>query len=183
MHDDDGETAPSELVDTEERVQEALQGLHRIAFVVTITSQPTDTEEVTVSTFMTTGFGCRKVKGAPCFRQCSLSYVEEFRASSAELTPAELDMVIMGQLMAGMNTNDTASTIARHKGDDREKCYTTFTHQGKLVCIRMFKFLHGIGEKRLKNLMKLNGLCPRVHGNTNRRLNHALCFSSTEYVV
>ena len=59
MHDDDAdnETAPSELVDTEERVQEALQGLHRVASVVTITSRPTDTEEVTVSTFMTTGVG------------------------------------------------------------------------------------------------------------------------------
>jgi len=110
-------------VDTEERVQEALQGLHRVASVVTITSRPTDTEEeVTVSTFMTTGCGCRKVKGAPCFRQFSLSYVEEFRASCVELTPAELDMVIMGQLMAGMNTSDTVSTIARHKDDDHEKC-------------------------------------------------------------
>jgi len=36
--DADNETAPSELVDTEERVQEALQGLHRVVFVVTITS-------------------------------------------------------------------------------------------------------------------------------------------------
>ena len=124
MHDDDAdnETAPSELVDTEERVQEALQGLHRVASVVTITSRPTDTEEVTVSTFMTTGCGCRKVKGAPCFQQFSLSYIEEFRASCVELTPAELDMVIMGQLMAGMNTSDTVSTIARHKDDDHEKC-------------------------------------------------------------
>ena len=168
-------------------MQEALQGLHTVGSVVTITSRPTDTEEeFVVSSFMSTGCGCRKAKGAPCYRQFSLSYVEEFRASCAELTPAELDMVIMGQLAAGMNTSDTVSTTARHKDDDREKCYTSFTHQGKPVCVRMFRFLHGVGEKRLKNLtksLKRNGLCPRVHGNTNKRPKHALSFSSTEYVV
>ena len=135
---------------------------------------------------MSTGCGCHKLKVTPCSRQFSLSYVEEFRASCAELTPAELDMVIMGQRMAGMNTSDIVSTLARHKEDDREKCYTTFTHQGKPVCLKMFRFLHGIGEKRLKNLtksVKRNGLCPRVHGNTNKRLRHSLSFTSTEYVV
>ena len=115
--------------------------------------------------------------------QFSLSYIEEFRASCAELTPTELDMVIMGQLAARMNSSETVSTTASHK---HEKCYTSFTHQGKPVCVRMFCFLHGVGEKRLKNLtksLKRNGLCPRVHGNTNKRPKHALSFSSTEYVV
>lgn len=88
--------------------------------------------------------------------------------------------------MAGMNTTETVATIANHKDDDHEKCCTTFTHPGKPVCIRMFKFLHGIREKQLKNLkknVKLNGLCPKVHGNTNRRPKHALSFTSTEYVM
>ena len=189
MHsdEDDDETASSELVDTEERVQESLQGLRTVASVVTITSQPTDTEEeVAVSTFMSTGCRCHKVKGASCYRQFSLSYVEEFRASCSELTPAELDMVIMGQLAAAMNTSETVSTTARHKDDDREKCYTSFSHQGKPVCVRIFRFLHRVGERRLKNLtksLKCNGLRPRVHGNTNMRPKHALSFSSTEYVV
>ena len=171
MHNDGDKTAPSELVDTEERVYVALQGLNVVASTVTVTSRPTDTEEVaTISTFMSTRCGCHKLKGSPCSQQFSLSYVEEFRGSRAELTPAELDMVIMGQLMEGMNTSDIVSTLARHKEDDREKCYTTFTHQGKPVRLKMFRFLHGIGEKRLKNLtknVKSNGLCPRVHGNTN----------------
>ena len=164
----------------------ALQGLNVVASTVTVTSRPTDTEVATVSTFMSTGCGCHKRKGSPCCQQFSLSYVEEFRASCAELTPAELDMVIMGQLMAGMNTSDIVSTLAQHKEDDREKCYTTFTHKGKPVCLKMFRFLHGIGEKRLKNLtknVKHNSLCPRVHGNTNKRPRHSLSFTSTEYVV
>ena len=44
MHDDGDETAPSELVDTEERVYVALQGLNVISSTVTVTSRPTDTE-------------------------------------------------------------------------------------------------------------------------------------------
>ena len=44
-------------------------------------------------------------------------------------------------------------------------------------------FLHGFGEKHLKNLTKWNGLCPRVCSNTNKRPKHAQSFSSTEYVV
>ena len=157
-------TLPSELVDTEERVQQALHRLHTgSSSSVTITSQPTDNAEFSVYTFMSTGCGCHKVKGAPCYKQFSLSYVEEFRASCAELTPAELDMVITGQLAAGMNTSNVVSTIACHKDDDREKCYTSFSHQGKPVGVKMFHFLYGIGEKRLKNLtksLKQNGLRP-----------------------
>ena len=67
MPDDGDGTAPSELVDTEERVYVALQGLNVVGSTVTVTSRPTDTEEVaTVSTFMSTGCGCHKRKGSPC---------------------------------------------------------------------------------------------------------------------
>ena len=82
--------------------------------------------------------------------------------------------------------SSTVSTSARHKESECHKSYTSFSHLGKPVCLRMFRFLYGIGTKRLKNLMrslKENGLAPRVHGNTKRRPKHALPFSSTEYVV
>ena len=46
-------------------------------------------------------------------------------------------MVIVSQLMDRMNISDIVSTLARHKKGDSEKCYTTFTHQGKPVCLRM----------------------------------------------
>jgi len=64
--------------------------------------------------------------------------------------------------------------------------YTTFYHQGKPVCLKMFSFLHGVGKKRLRNLtesIKLDGLRPRVHGNTYRKPKHALSHASIEYVV
>ena len=50
----------------------------------------------------------------------------------------------------------------------------------------MFRMLHGIGEKRFKNLMKSlkeDGLTPRIHGNTKRKPHHALSLSSVEHVV
>ena len=95
-------------------------------------------------------------------------------------------MVLLGQLIACLNTSTTISTSAQRKESEREKSYTSFTHQGKPVCARMFRFLHGIGEKRLKNLtksLKENGLSPRVHGNAKRKPRHALSFSSIECVV
>ena len=57
-----------------------------------------------------------------------------------------------------MNTCSTVSTAAQYKESEREKSYTSFTHQGKPPCARLFR------EKRLKNLtqsLKRNGISPR----------------------
>ena len=175
------------VVDTEERVREAMASLHTAACEITITSLPTDIEEgETTSSFMASECGCSKVNGKPCSKQFSLEYVASVRATCAELSHSELDMAVMGQLMAGMNTSPTVSVVAWHKEDERDKVYTALSHQGKPVCLRMFQFLHGIGKKRLRNLMtnlKENGLTPRVHGNAKRRPKHALSLPSTEFVV
>ena len=109
--------------------------------------------------------------------------VASVRATCAELSHSELDMAVMGQLMA---TSPTVSVVARHKEDEHDKVYTALSHQGKPVYLRMFQFLHGIGKKRLRNLMtnlKENRLTPRVHGNAKRRPKHALSLPSTEFVV
>ena len=96
-------------------------------------------------------------------------------------------MTILGQLLGGVNNNSSSiSTTARHQESEREKSYTSFYHQGKPVCHRMFLLVHGISKKRLDNLSKSfreNDLAPRVHGNVNNRPKHTLSFSSTEYVV
>ena len=50
----------------------------------------------------------------------------------------------------------------------------------------MFRFLHGIGTKRLKNLAKSvseHGVVTRVHGNTNRLPRHTLSLKTVEHVV
>ena len=134
------------------------------------------------STFLSTG--CRYV------RKCSTEFTSErvmsVRASCAELSHSELDIAILGQLMASVNTSSIVSMAACHKEDEHKKAFTSFSHQGNPVCIRMFWFLHGVGINRLKNLtrsFKENDLTPRVHGNTKRKPKHALSYSSTEFVV
>ena len=95
-------------------------------------------------------------------------------------------MAILGQLLASTNTSDVVAVESRHAEKERQRVHTTFSHAGKGVCVKTFRFLHTVGEKRLKNLLKSykeNGLTPRVHGNTNRRPKHSLSFQSTEYVV
>lgn len=174
-------------MDTEERVREALAGVHTADDQVTVSSLPTDVDERNlVSSFMESGCGCIKVNGGSCSQQFSLQHVTSVRESCVELSHNELDLAIMGQLVAGMNTSSSVSVVSRHSEADREKIYSTFSHQGKPVCLRMFCFLHVIGKKRMRNLMyhvKLNGLTPRVHGNSMRRPKHALSLSSTEYCV
>ena len=79
-------------------------------------------------------------------------------------------------------TGSVATTHrSHHKEADRERGYTSFIHQGKPLCQKMFNFLHGIGIKRLKNLaasFKENGLSPRTHGNVKKLPHNTLSFSS-----
>lgn len=89
----------------------------------------------------------------------------------------------MGQLVAGMNTSLTVSVIAQHKDDEHDKVTLSFsTRKG---CLPL-QFLQGSGKKWLRNPMtniKENGLTPRVHGNSIRRLKHALSLSSAKYII
>ena len=139
-----------------------------------------------IPTFMTSTCGCKKqVENHAAVSSLWSEYLTSVRASCLELSHGELDMTIMGQLVAGINISPTVSVAARHKEVDREM-YTALFHQGEPVSLRMFQFIHTVGKKRLRNLMgnvKENGLAPKVHGNVNRRLKHALSLTSTEYVM
>ena len=138
------------------------------------------------SNFLTDGCGCKNARGKSCSGQFSTEYIVSVRESCLEPSHSELDMAIMGQLMAGMNTSSTVSTASRHKEVNRDKNYTTLFHLGKPVCLKTFQFLHAVGKKRLRNLManvRSNGLTPRVHNNTRRRPRHALSFNSTSFLT
>ena len=184
--DESGEEAGP--MDTDMRISEAMQCVRNNADDIITTSLPTDTlEHELVTQFMTSGCGCKKARGTQCYQQFSQEYVTFMRQSCAELTHFELDMAILGQIAASVNTSATVSTIkAHHKEADRERGYSSFTHQGKPVCHKMFRFLHGIGVKRFKNLarnFKENGLTPRIHGNTRKVPHNALSFSSIQFFV
>ena len=95
------------------------------------------------------------------------SDIESARLSCFALSHSELDMVVLGQIMAKSNISiDYFKTFSISA-----KKYTKYFHQGKAVCPSMFRFLHEIGTMRLKNLVKhykQNGLTPHTHGNTRR---------------
>ena len=47
-----------------------------------------------------------------------------------------------------------------------------YQYGGMLICKSAFLFIHGIGSRRLKNLISHydeNGLCLRIHGNARKR--------------
>ena len=135
---------------------------------------------------MSKGCGCKKWNGKACSEQFSIDYVKQLRVNIRELTTSELDLVIMGQLMANSNTSDTTSIDQRHKSTERKKPYTCHLHQSKVICQVMFMFFHGIGTKRLKNIVhsvKVHGITPRTHGNKKRLPKNALSMKSMENVV
>ena len=82
----------------------------------------------------------------------------------AELTHDELDLVVMGQVMAGCFCAETSS----HRGQERGKSYTMFHHNSMRICQKTFLFLRGIGYwhfKAIKASYIASGVVPRVHGN------------------
>ena len=143
-------------------------------------------EDRVVEEFMRKGCSCTKWSGKPCSQQFTTEHVKTLRLSFKELTRNELDLVLMGQLMATANTSDTI-VDKHHRAQERKRSYNkTFYHHGKVICVEFFKFLHGIGGKRLRNVsraLRLGGIVPRVHGNTRRLPKHALTMASVEYVV
>ena len=68
-----------------------------------------------------------------------------------ELTSAELNLVVLGQLAGCVSTGPSTSTLAGHTENEQAMSYSSFTHQAKPVCCTTFRSIHGIGEKQLKN--------------------------------
>ena len=66
-------------------------------------------ERAMVMAMLKSTCGCKKgLSSQPCSTQFSADHLMSFRSSCSELSRSELDMVVMGQLMAGMD--DTSTT-------------------------------------------------------------------------
>ncbi len=68
-------------------------------------------EDQKVDLFMTTGCTCTKWKNKSCSIHFSRQYVKEKRLSCMDLTSVELDLTIMGQLIACTNTRERTALI------------------------------------------------------------------------
>ena len=118
----------------------------------------------------------------PCCTTISVEHFRSVRCQMLELTHDELDLVVMGQVMAGCFSGETSL----HRGQQRGKSYTTFTHQGQRICQKTFLFLHTMGYWRFKAIKAnyiANGVVARVHGGTGKPKNHSLSLSQIRDIV
>ena len=184
---DEDDEVDNEIDITNERV--VTQAISRLPFIADVELERTCSdvqERELVIKFLRAECGCHLWNQKSCSLQFTLQHVEEIRSQCASLSHAELDMVLLGQLMAASNNSDTVMTVSGHSESTRKKVRTWYSHRGVSVCNTMFRFLHGVGHNRMKNLaksFKANGLTPRIHGNTKRLPKWTLSLSSVEYVV
>lgn len=103
------------------------------------------TEEQIIQKFVRDGCKCDL---GPNHSSCSSSIpVDHFRSvrcQMADLTNDELDLVIMGQVMAGCFSAET------FRKQERSRSFTLFHHGGTRICQKTFLFLHTIGYARFK---------------------------------
>ena len=85
---------------------------------------------------------CRKFfqDGCGCSDNCHLKFEEDYlrttRNDMAELSRAELDLVVMGQVMASTHCSDTTrGETWRKMPRERAHNYSSFSHRGEKVNI------------------------------------------------
>ena len=157
---------------------------------VTAQGQPWDLEQSAESLkckeFLRTTCGCTKANGKPCSTLFSEEHYTHLRAQATFLTHEQLDLVILGSIMATVSTDDFRSSYCRHKHAKRQKTTTTYMHQGHHLCKTTYDFLHGVGSHRVKNIRRSyiqNGLVVRTHGNAKRLPHNALTYTQITNLV
>ena len=96
-------------------------------------------------------FGPRKT---PCSMLFPVEYYQSLRATFAEMSHDELDLVVMGQIMAHCYQSSTLHGHHSSTPEERKSTYNQFYHHSQRVCQRTFLFLRNIGLKRFKNMKK-----------------------------
>ena len=146
-----------------------------------------DQKELTiVEDFIKRGCGCKLLKGSPCCEQFSNEYIMSVQSQCLSLSRDELDLVILGQIMAISNFSSANAPAIGYPSKHRVNPHSKYSHGSQPICRQMFQFLHAIGNLRLNSLIanfRHHGLTPRIHGNTKKRPHNALSLSSIEHFV
>ena len=113
---------------------------------MSVTLRPLDTEEERlIREFARHGCSCDYGKDrSPCCKSFTEEHYLSLRCAFSEMTHDELDLFIMGQIMATCHQSphsDSADKTEKHN-------VMHFYHQGKRVCQQTFLFLHNVGIKR-----------------------------------
>jgi hypothetical protein len=140
-------------------------------------------EEHLIARFAHEGCRCKHHNGQPCCTLFSADHYQRVRDDCRQLSRSELDLVVMGQLLA-FTQNDETTQAKHHSPKNRKRSFTCFKHGGHDICIKTFCFLHTIGRSKfeaIKACFQSNGLCPRTR--PYRKPRHALRLSDIEYIV
>ena len=140
-------------------------------------------EEQFIARFAREGCRCKHYDGKPCCTIFSVDHYQRVRDDCRQLSRSELYLVVMGQLLA-LTQSDETTQVKYHSPKDRKRSFTCFKHGGHNICIKTFCFLHTIGRSNfeaIKASFQSNGLCPRSRPYVKPR--HALRLSDIEYVV
>ena len=130
------------------------------------------------------GCGC----SLNCSSNFSLKHYLSTRSDAQQMQRSELDMVLMGQVMAFTYCNEVPqnSTQYRHQLKKRERNKSTFYHNGLRICKKTFLFLHDVGDFRLRALRCHylgEGLVSRTHGNSGRARSNALLLEDVKAII
>ena len=83
----------------------------------------------------------------------------------ADLTHDKLDLVVMGQVMAGCFSSEMF-------WKQESRSFTIFHYNDARICEKTILFLHTMGYGRFKAIkasLVAHGVLPRVHGNIGKR--------------
>ena len=154
----------------------------------TATCDPWEREQVNelskCAEFVQLTCGRTKADGKPCSGLFREEHYAELRAQAYFLTHEQLDLVILGSIMATIRKDDISH--GRHKPAKRQKTMMTYMHHGHHLCARTYNFLHGIGLHRVKHVKAsylMHGLVTRTHGNSNKAPANTLSYHSICHLV
>ena len=130
--------------------------------------------------------GCTKAKGKPCSTLFNEEHYTDLRAQASFLTWEQLNLVILGSIMATVNTDEFWPSYTGHKPAKRQRMVTTYMHHGHHLCKATYNFLHGVGNHRVKAIKQSylsNGLSVRINGNYKRIPHNALMYRQLSNLV
>ena len=151
-----------------------------------ITSLESDlSEKAKVTAFASNTCNCKFGEGEkPCSASLSLDEFVESRNNCHELTPTELDLVILGAIQSSLKCNEVSVSGRSHK--HRQQIHMAFYYHGKRICKKTFLFLHCLNKNRFCSLVRhyrKNGLSVRVNGNKKRLPSSVFSSETIEQVV
>ena len=153
---------------------------------VTVETQGSDGDEK-IADFLTCGCGCKKYHNEQCSESFSCKEISDYQLAIAELDRSELDMVLIAQLHAGMNSEELlTNTRGVNRPEVRRRITFTYMFKGRSICREMFIFLHKVSRTRLYNIahhLTTNGFMARVHGNKGKKPKHSCTFDEISHAV